>query len=118
MAALPAITDADFDAQVLRASVPVVVDFWAPWCPPCLTLAPHLERLAGEYAGRVRVVQANVDDARPVVAAYGIQAIPLLVFFRDGQEWGRMPGEAPLSALRATFERFARGPEDTTVVPS
>src|SRR5262245_58204180 len=107
MASLPAITDADFEAQVLQSPCPVVVDFWAPWCPPCLALAPTLERLAQEFAGRLRIVKANVDEARPVVTAYGIQTIPTLLLIRDGQECERLPGELPISTLRAAFERLA-----------
>jgi thioredoxin 1 len=109
MAALETITDADFEAQVIRSACPVVVDFWAPWCPPCLALAPGLERLAHEFAGRLRIVKANVDEARPVVAAYEIQMIPTLVLFRDGQEWDRLPGDLPLGELRAAFELLAGG---------
>jgi thioredoxin 2 len=95
--ALPWLVDATadtFDTE-LKASVPVVVDFWAPWCGPCKMIAPALEHLSRTHAGRLKVVRLNVDDAPAISARYGVQGIPLLVIFRDGEEVDRLVGAAP-----------------------
>jgi thioredoxin 2 len=95
--ALPWLIDATpetFDTE-LKASVPVVVDFWAPWCGPCKMIAPALEHLANSHAGHLKVVRLNVDDAPEISARYGVQGIPLLVIFRDGDELDRLVGAVP-----------------------
>jgi thioredoxin 2 len=84
----------DFDAEV-RASVPVVVDFWAPWCGPCRMIAPALESLAKKHAGRLKVVRLNVDEAPAIAGRYQVQGIPLLVLIVDGQEADRQVGAVP-----------------------
>lgn len=86
------VTDADFDQKVLKASTPVVVDFWAPWCGPCRQVAPILDELAGEYAEKVSIVKVNTDDNQQYAAQLGIQGIPTLIIFKDGQEVDRMVG--------------------------
>src|SRR5262245_23144937 len=104
--ALPWIVDADaqgFEAET-TASVPVLVDFWAPWCGPCRMVSPAVERLAQAYAGDLKVIKLNVDGAPEIAARYGAQSIPLLVLLRDGQEIDRMLGAAPEPALRAWLE--------------
>jgi thioredoxin 2 len=105
-AALPWIVDADaqsFDSEIV-ASVPVVVDFWAAWCGPCRMVSPLLERLAREYASRVKLVKLDVDAAPDIAARYGVQGIPLLVVMRDGQEVDRLVGAAPEPQLRQWLE--------------
>jgi len=102
-AALPWLVEADaarFDDEV-RASVPVLVDLWAPWCGPCRMVAPVLEQLARERAGRLKVVKVNVDAAPPVAQRFDVQGIPLLVLLRDGAEVARLAGAAPLPQLSA-----------------
>jgi thioredoxin 2 len=99
---LPWIVDADaqdFDAQV-RASVPVLVDFWAPWCGPCRMVSPVVEELAREHAGELKVVKLNVDEAPDIAARFGVQGIPMLVVMRDGEEIDRLVGAPPPQDLR------------------
>jgi thioredoxin 2 len=93
-----------FDAE-LRASVPVLVDFWAPWCGPCKWVSPLIDRLAAEHAGRLKVVKLNVDEAPAISARYGIQGIPTLVVHRDGAEVDRLSGAPPRDQLGAWVER-------------
>lgn len=80
-----AVTDGDFEAQVLKASGPVLVDFWAEWCGPCRALAPTLEELAADKAGSLKVVKVNVDDSPEAPTKYGVRSIPTIVLFKDGK---------------------------------
>jgi thioredoxin 2 len=100
---LPWLVDAGgatFDEET-RASVPVLVDLWARWCGPCKMMAPALEQLARERAGRLKIVKVNVDDEPQLAARFGVQGIPLLVLLRDGREVARLTGAAPLPRLNA-----------------
>ncbi|MEA2177168.1 MAG: thioredoxin 2 [Solirubrobacteraceae bacterium] len=104
--ALPWAVDATastFDTEV-RASVPVLVDFWAPWCGPCRMVSPAVERLAVEMAGRLKVVKLNTDEAPDVAERFAVQGIPLLVLMRDGAEADRRVGALPESELRRWLE--------------
>jgi thioredoxin 2 len=105
-APLPWIVDAGaetFDAAI-DASVPVLVDFWAPWCAPCRMVSPAVERIGREHAGRLKVVKLNVDGAPEIAARHGAQSIPLLVLFRDGEEVARQVGAVPERQLREWLE--------------
>ncbi len=87
--------DANFDAEVLNSSTPVLVDFWAPWCGPCRMIAPVVEEISNDYAGRVKVGKMNTDDNPIVPSRYGIMSIPTLLLFKDGQLAGRLVGAVP-----------------------
>jgi thioredoxin len=97
----------DFDAAVLQADQPVLVDFHAPWCGPCRMLAPALEQLAAEFAGRVRFVKVNVDDAPELAGRYRITGVPTLLLFRDGAVVDTLVGLAPVTVLRQRLAAVA-----------
>jgi thioredoxin 2 len=103
---LPWIVDADADsfAAALDAGMPVLVDFWAPWCQPCHMISPIVERLGREHAGRLKVVKLDVDGAPEIAARHGAQSIPLLVLFSGGAEIDRLVGAVPERSLRAWLE--------------
>jgi thioredoxin 2 len=114
-AVLPWIVETDasgFDEEIV-ASVPVLVDFWAPWCGPCRMVSPVVEQMGREYAGRLMVVKLNIDEAPAIAARYDIQGIPLLIVIKDGQEADRIVGAAPPTQLREMIERHVAEPAAT-----
>jgi thioredoxin 2 len=100
---LPWIVDATPDTfdEEIAASVPVLVDFWAPWCGPCRMVSPLVERVGREHAGRLKVVKLNVDDAPAIAGRYHVQGIPLLVLIQERSERDRLVGAVPLTQLQA-----------------
>ena len=100
-----AITDASFEADVLNASQPVLVDFWAEWCGPCRALGTTLEQLAAELGDRLSIVKINVDDNPDAAARYAVRAIPTMMLFKDGAPVATQVGAAPKSSLKHWVER-------------
>lgn len=98
------ITDSNFQSEVASASEPVLVDFWAPWCMPCRQIAPMIDQLAAENAGSVRVGKVNVDENPQIASTYGIQNIPTLIIFKNGQPVSRFVGGKPKSQLQAALD--------------
>jgi len=98
------ITDQSFDEKVLKSEVPVVVDFWAPWCGPCLMIAPITEKLAEEYKGKVKFCKLNVDNNPQTAGEYKVMSIPLLLFFNNGQVVEQSLGAIPENAIRPKIE--------------
>ena len=116
-APLPWITDADDDtfAETVEASsTPVLVDLWAPWCGPCRTVSPTLEKLAREMAGRVKLVKINVDEAPSLARRFAVQGIPTLVVMQGPHETARQTGAAPEHALRGWLEGALGGASKTS----
>lgn len=99
-----AITDTSFDADVLKADKPVLVDFWAEWCGPCKVIGPSLEEISNELADQLTITKANLDDAPDAATKYGIRTIPNLVLFRGGEEVARFSRAAPKSQIKAWIE--------------
>jgi thioredoxin 1 len=102
------VNDGTFEQDVLGSDVPVVLDFWAEWCPPCRALAPTFEELAKQYSGRVRFLKLNVDDNAEVPQRFGIKGIPTLVFFDGGREVERMVGAAGKDALARVIDKYVK----------
>lgn len=94
----------NFQQEVLESSIPVLVDFWASWCMPCLMLAPTIEKLAEENQGKLKVCKLNTDDNQDIAAQYGIQGIPTLIIFKDGQEADRIVGVAPKPIIQKKLD--------------
>ena len=99
------VTDAEFESQVLKADKPVLVDFWASWCGPCLAIAPVVEELAGEYDGKVVVAKMDVDKSPATPGKYGIRAIPTLIVFKDGQVVEQITGAVGKAVIESAIDK-------------
>lgn len=99
------VTDSEFEQKVLKAENPVVVDFWAPWCGPCRAIAPTLDKLAGDYEGRLTIAKVNTDEEIRWASQFGIQGIPTLIVFKGGKEVTRLVGSRSESAYREIFDK-------------
>lgn len=99
MANVSQISDDTFDGEVLKATLPVLIDFWAPWCGPCRAIGPIVEELAGEYTDKLKVVKMNVDDNPRTPARYGVRGIPNLILFKNGEVQQQIVGAVPKAHL-------------------
>lgn len=106
MSATAEVTDSTFKEQVLDSNVPVLVDFWAPWCGPCRMVAPVVEEIADQYKGQVKVVKVNTDENPNVASQYGIRSIPTLMIFKGGQRVDMVVGAVPKTTLANTLEKY------------
>jgi thioredoxin len=100
-------TDQNFESEVIRSDTPVVVDFWAEWCMPCRMLAPTIEKLAGEYDGKVKVGKMNTDENQETPGSLRISAIPTVLVFQNGQEVDRLVGVNPETKFKATLDKLS-----------
>ncbi len=100
------VTDSTFKTDVLESKVPVLVDFWAPWCGPCRMVAPVVEEISEQYDGKVKVVKVNTDENPNVASQYGIRSIPTLMIFKDGQRVDMVVGAVPKTTLANTLEKY------------
>ncbi len=99
------LSEANFSEQVLKSTTPVLVDFWAEWCGPCKMIAPVLDELATEYDGKVKIGKVNIDEFQQIAINYGIQSIPTLLFFKNGQVADQVVGMRSKRDLKASFDR-------------
>lgn len=100
------VSDTSFEQEVLKSSIPVLVDFWAPWCGPCRALAPTIDEVATQYAGKVKVVKLNTDENPESAVKFRINSIPNLIFFKDGKPVDQLIGAVDKSKIEAVFAKF------------
>merc|ERR1719231_1869380 len=103
------VTDATFEELVLKSPVPVLVDFWAPWCGPCRMIAPLIDEIATEYGDKLRALKLNTDESPSIATEYGIRSIPTVMIFKDGQKLDTVIGAVPKSTLTNAIEKYLRG---------
>ena len=107
------VDEKQFEQNVLRSDRPVLVDFWAPWCSPCLRMAPVFDAAAARHAGKAAFFKVNIDDNAALIGRYGIQSIPTLILFKEGVEKDRLIGTADLEGIAELIERHVETPVRT-----
>jgi thioredoxin 1 len=105
MSSVKEVSDVTFDTEVLQSDMPVLIDFYATWCGPCKIMAPVIDEIARDYAGRMKVVKIDVDEAQETVTHFGVTAMPTFIVLRNGQETFRRLGAAPKAAFVKDLER-------------
>lgn len=105
MSAVVEVSDSSFDQEVLQSDVPVLVDFWAPWCGPCKTIAPVVEELAREYGDKIKVVKVNVDDNKEAAMRYNVRGIPNLILFKNGEAMNQIVGAVAKQELAKAIDQ-------------
>lgn len=106
MSAAASVTDSTFKQEVLDSSIPVLVDFWAPWCGPCRMVAPVVDEIATQYDGQLKVVKVNTDENPQIASQYGIRSIPTLMIFKGGAKVDMVVGAVPKTTLATTLEKY------------
>ena len=104
------VSDNEFETAVLKSNIPVLVDFWAPWCGPCKMVAPILEKLAAEYGGKVTIAKVNTDEDPRWAMQYGVQGIPTLLFMRNGKVEDRIIGVVPAPVIKGKIDALLNSP--------
>ena len=111
---VPQVTDSSFDKDVLHSNIPVLVDFWAPWCGPCRMVAPVVSEIAQQFKDKVKVVKLNTDGNPNTASKYGIRSIPTLMIFKEGQKVDMVVGAVPKNTLANTLEKYLQTQEKQT----
>lgn len=104
--AVPGVNDGSWDSEVLKSDLPVLVEFWAPWCGPCKMIHPVIDELSKQYSGKLKCYKVNTDESPTIATRYGIRSIPTVIIFKNGEKKDAVIGAVPKSTLTASIEKF------------